>query len=153
MDPETACRYTDMSIAHGAVTPPEQGYDYNNTNYVLLGMIIEKLTGNTAGAEIKSRIIDKLDLRNTSFPTTAEIPVPFMHGYMPDAAPDSDTGGPAVIDMSVESPTPFFTAGGLISDLMDIKTWLRALARGILVGPEMHKEQGTHSSSGCNNIL
>jgi D-alanyl-D-alanine carboxypeptidase len=49
-----------MSIAHGVITPPGQSYEYNNTNYILLGMIIEKLTGNTAGAEIKSRIIDKL---------------------------------------------------------------------------------------------
>ena len=135
----TPKQLVDMSIAHGVVAPPGQVYDYNNTNYVLLGMIIEKLTGNTVGTEIKSRIIDKLGLQNTSFPTTAEMPVPFMHGYMPDSV--GDTSGPAVIDMSVESPTPFFTAGGMISDLMDIKTWLQALASGMLLSPEMHKEQ------------
>jgi len=122
-----------IASAHGEVGPPGQGYDYNNTNYVLLGMIIEKLTGNTAGTEIKKRIIDKLGLWNTSFPTTAEMPVPFMHGYMPDSVIGGDTSGPAVIDMSVESPMPFFTAGGMISDLMDIKTWLQALASGRLL--------------------
>ena len=135
-----------MASAHGEVGPPGQGYDYNNTNYVLLGMIIEKLTGNTAGTEIKRRIIDKLGLRNTSFPTTAEMPVPFMHGYMPDSGVGGDTSGPAVRDMSVESPTPFFTAGGMISDLMDIKTWLQALASGTLLSPEMHREQLTFAS-------
>ena len=140
----TPKQLVDMSIAHGVVAPPGQVYDYNNTNYVLLGMIIEKLTGNTVGTEIKSRIIDKLGLQNTSFPTTAEMPVPFMHGYMPDSV--GDTSGPAVIDMSVESPTPFFTAGGMISDLMDIKTWLQALASGMLLSPEMHKEQLTFAS-------
>lgn len=142
----TPKQLVDMSIAHGAVAPPGQGYDYNNTNYVLLGMIIEKLTGNTAGTEIKSRIIDKLGLQNTSFPVTAEMPVPFMHGYMPDSVIGGDTSGPAVIDMSMESPTPFFTAGGMISDLMDIKAWLQALASGMLVNPEMHKEQLTFAS-------
>jgi D-alanyl-D-alanine carboxypeptidase len=142
----TPKQVVDMSIAHGVVAPPGQGYDYNNTNYVLLGMIIEKLTGNTVGAEIKSRIIDKLGLQNTSFPATAEMPVPFMHGYMPDTAAGGDTSGPAIIDMSVESPTPFFTAGGMISDLMDIKTWLQALASGELLSPEMHKEQLTFAS-------
>ncbi|MFZ4441211.1 MAG: serine hydrolase domain-containing protein, partial [Syntrophales bacterium] len=111
--------------------------------YVLLGMIIEKLTGNTVSTEIKSRIIDKLGLQNTSFPTTAGMPVPFMHGYMPDSVLGGDTSGPAVKDMSVESPTPFFTAGGMISDLMDMKTWLQALASGTLLSPEMHKEQLT----------
>ncbi|MCX5825709.1 MAG: serine hydrolase [Deltaproteobacteria bacterium] len=139
----TPKQLVDMSIAHGVVAPPGQSYDYNNTNYVLLGMIIEKLTGNTVGAEIKSRIIDKLGLQNTIFPTTAEMPVPFMHGYRPDIA---DTSGPAVIDMSVESPTPIFTAGCMISDLMDIKTWLQTLASGMLLSPEMHKEQLSFAS-------
>jgi D-alanyl-D-alanine carboxypeptidase len=46
----------------------------------------------------------------------------------------------------MESPTPFFTAGGMISDLMDIKTWLQALASGMLLSPEMHKEQLTFAS-------
>lgn len=142
----TPKQVVDMSIAHGVVTPPGQGYDYNNTNYVLLGMIIEKLTGNTVGTEIKSRIIDKLGLQNTRFPTTAEMPVPFMHGYMPDSVVGGDTSGPAVKDMSMESPTPFFTAGGMISDLMDIKTWLQALASGMLLSPEMHNEQLTFAS-------
>ena len=142
----TSKQLVDISTAHGVVAPPGQGYDYNNTNYVLLGMIIEKLTGNTAGTEIKSRIIDKLGLQSTSFPTTAEIPVPFMHGYMPDSFIGGDTSGPAVKDMSVESPTPFFTAGGMISDLMDIKIWLQALASGMLLSPEMHKEQLTFAS-------
>jgi D-alanyl-D-alanine carboxypeptidase len=142
----TPKQVVDISIAHGVVAPPGQGYDYNNTNYVLLGMIIEKLTGNTVGTEIKSRIIDKLGLQNTSFPTTAEMSVPFMHGYMPDSVIGGDTSGPAVKDMSVESPTPFFTAGGMISDLMNIKIWLQALASGMLLSPEMHKEQLTFAS-------
>jgi len=146
----TPKQLVDLSISHRAVPPPK-GYDYNNTNYILLGMIIEKLTGNTAGMEIKGRIIDRLGLRNTSFPTTAEMHAPFMHGYMPDTAVGGDTSGPAVKDMSVVSPTPFFTAGCMISDLMDMKTWLHALAGGILLSPEMHKEQlrftGSNTSS------
>jgi len=66
---------------------------YNNTTYVLLGMISRKLTGSTAGKEITSRIIDKLGLKNTSFPTAAEMPAPFMHGYMPDANIPDNNGG------------------------------------------------------------
>ncbi len=142
----TPKRLVEMAAAKGAVSPPGQAYAYNNTNYVLLGMIIEKVTGNTAAAEITRRIIDELGLRNTSFPTTAAMPAPFMHGYMPEAGIGGDTGGPAVIDMSVESPTPFYTAGGMISDLMDLKTWLQALASGSLVSPEMQKERMTFGS-------
>jgi hypothetical protein len=49
-------------------------------------------------------------------------------------------------DMAAESPTPFFTAGGMISDSMDIETWLQALASSMLLSPEMHKEQLTFAS-------
>jgi len=133
----------NISTAHGAISPPGQGYDYNNTNYVLLGMIIEKITGNPVSTEITNRIIDKLGLANTNFPMTAVMPVPFMHGYMPDTTIPGNTGGPAVLDMSLETPTAFFTAGGMTSNLMDLKTWLKALASGVLLSPEMHKEQLT----------
>ena len=144
----TPKQLVDITIAHKEeAVPPGQSYDYNNTNYILLGMIIEKLTGNAASAEITRRIIDKLGLKNTRFPTTAEMPLPFMHGYMPDTnIPDNSNGGPAVVDISVATPTAFFTAGAMISDLMDVKTWLRALATGRLLSPEMHKEQLTFTS-------
>lgn len=137
----------DITIAHKEeAVPPGQSYDYNNTNYILLGMIIEKRTGNTAGAEITRRIINQLGLENTRFPTTAEMIAPFMHGYMPDATVGGDTSGPAVIDISVETPTAFYTAGGMVSDLTDLKTWLQALATGQLLSSEMHKEQLTFTS-------
>ena len=147
----TPKQVVDMSIAHGVVAPPGQGYDYNNTNYVLLGMIIEKLTGNAVGAEIKGRIIDRLGLQKTSFPTAAEMPVTFMHGYMPDSIIGDDTSGPAEKDMSVESPTPFFTSGCMISDLMDLKTWLQALASGMLLSSALHKEQLTFTFPNTSN--
>jgi len=48
--------------------PPGEGWNYSNTNYILLGMIIEKLTGNTAEEEITKRCIEPQGLNNTSFP-------------------------------------------------------------------------------------
>jgi D-alanyl-D-alanine carboxypeptidase len=131
----------EIANAHGAVAEPGQGYQYNNTNYVLLGMIIEKLTGESAGEAITSRIIDKLKLKNTSLPTTSEMPKAYMSGYMPSIEPPVDVGGPAIKDITVETPTAFFTAGGMVSDLADIKIWLKALSDGELLSPEMHKEQ------------
>lgn len=139
--PWTPQQLVEISIAHGPVSDPGQGYQYNNTNFILLGMIIEKLTGRPAGEEVTTRIIDRLDLENTSLPTSSDMPEPFMNGYMADIKPPIDMGGPAVKDITVETPTAFFTAGGMISDLADMKIWVNALATGELLSPEMHEEQ------------
>ena len=142
--PWTAKQLVDISIAHGAVTEPTQDYDYNNTNFILLGMIIEKVTGNTANKEITTRIIDKLGLKNTSFPTGPAMPSPYMHGYM--VASGKDNSKAATKDISIETASAFYTAGGMISNLGDVKTWIEALAAGKLVSPAMHKEQLTFTT-------
>lgn len=140
--PWTPKQVVDIAIAHGAVAPTGGAYDYNNTNFVLLGMIIEKVTGSTAQKEITTRIIDKLGLKNTSFPMDPAMPSPYMHGYMAD--PNlNDPGAAATQDTSIETPTPFFTAGAMISNMADMKTWVHALATGELLSPAMHTEQLT----------
>jgi D-alanyl-D-alanine carboxypeptidase len=143
-DPEKAWaprELVELAAAHGVVSPPGLEFDYNNTNYVLLGLLIEKITGNPAGEEITTRIIDKLGMKNTTYPEGNDMPSPFMNGYMPD--PDGENGAEATIDVSIESPTVGYTAGAIISNLEDIKTWLDALKEGTLISPEMHEEQLT----------
>ncbi|MFH0802950.1 MAG: serine hydrolase domain-containing protein [bacterium] len=132
-------RMVDIAIAHPAVFPPGQKYMYCNTNYILLGMIIEKVTGRTAGVEITTRIIDRLGLKNTSFPMTPDLPGPYMHGYVPAEGEQNGTG--KLEDLSICSPTPFWTAGGIISNLDDLKLWAQALATGKLLSRQMHTEQ------------
>jgi D-alanyl-D-alanine carboxypeptidase len=139
--PWTPEQLVEISAAHGAVSPPGQGYVYNNTNFVLLGLIIEKLTGKPAGQEMNTRIIDRLGLKNTSLPATPQIPAPFMNGYMPDLLKGEPPDGRAMKAMTFETPTAFYTAGGMVSNLEDVKTWVRALADGNLLSPELHKEQ------------
>lgn len=130
----------NIAIAHPPVFPPGQQYMYCNTNYILLGLIIEKLTGKTAGEAITTRIINKLGLKNTSFPMTPNMPSPYMHGYMPDITKAAGTNG-NFVDRSIESPTGAWTAGAIISNLDDVKTWAQALATGKLVSQQMHAEQ------------
>jgi len=143
-DPEkpwTPRELVEISIAHGAVAPPGGEYDYNNTNYILLGLIIEELTGSTAGKEITNRIINKLPLKNTTFPSETAMPSPYMHGYTPN--PDGEASAAATEDVSISSPTAGWTAGAIISNQADMKRWLEALRSGELLSPEMHKAQAT----------
>jgi D-alanyl-D-alanine carboxypeptidase len=65
---------------------PGQGFHYSNTNYVLLGMLIQKITGNSPITEIKNRIFKKLNMTHTYFPENLPskvVPVDQMtNGYV-----------------------------------------------------------------------
>ncbi len=140
--PWTPRELVDIALAHPPAFPPGQGYKYCNTNYILLGMIIEKVSGRTAGEEITTRVIDKLGLKNSSFPDGPDIPTPHMNGYM-SLTDNSATDINKLADVSVMTPTGYWTAGAVISNLDDMKVWAKALADGSLISKEMQKHRLT----------
>jgi len=115
---------------------PGEGWEYCNTNYILLGMIIEQVTGNKIAHEYQSRIIDKLGLENTSFPDNRDITGEHGHGYMTDGE-----SGELEDITSTFDPSLAWAAGAMISNLDDLETWARALAGGDLLGEEAQKER------------
>ncbi|MGL5407099.1 MAG: serine hydrolase domain-containing protein [Propionibacteriaceae bacterium] len=104
---------------------PGQYMYYSNSNTVLLGIVIEKVTGKKLANVIKERIITPLHLKNTSFPSDNNIPAPFLHG----TSNLGTTGGP-VIDTTNFSPSVLAGAGAMISTLDDMHTWAVALGTG-----------------------
>jgi D-alanyl-D-alanine carboxypeptidase len=69
----------NVATGSAATNAPGTAYAYSNTNYVLAGMIIQAVTGNSVDHDVQQRIITPLRLTNTSFPTTD----PTLHGnYM-----------------------------------------------------------------------
>lgn len=114
--------------------PPGQGWSYTNTDYVLAGMIIERATGNTVGAEYRDRIFRPLGLDQTSFPTATSMPRPFGHGY------DVLAGGSFPPDVTATSPTIAGSAGAIVSTPGDLQTFMRALLRGRLVSRSLLDE-------------
>ena len=135
----TPRQLVDMATANPPLFQPGAQYMYCNTNYILLGMIIEKATGRTVSEEFSSRIVDRLGLTKTSFPMTPEIGEPYMRGYQP--AEGEDEGSAKIENFSVCSPTPYWTAGGVVGTMADLRIWMKALAAGTLLSPEMHAEQ------------
>jgi D-alanyl-D-alanine carboxypeptidase len=62
--------------------PPGTVRSYSNTNYILLGMVIEKSTGSSYGAQIEQRIVRAVGMRHTMVPDhDAALPEPHAHGY------------------------------------------------------------------------
>jgi CubicO group peptidase (beta-lactamase class C family) len=73
---------------------PGTAYNYSNTNYILLGLVMEQVTGKTASELFKERLFDPLGLKDTTLPTLddASIPSVYAHGYM--FATAEKAGGP-----------------------------------------------------------
>jgi D-alanyl-D-alanine carboxypeptidase len=118
---------------------PGADFHYSNTNTVLLGLVLEKVTGKPLGQLYQERIIEPLDLRGTSFPDLRDssLPDPHTRGYTLQA--DS---GAKLIDATDFSPSWGWAAGGMISTVEDLLVYGRALGTGKgLLAPEQQAER------------
>lgn len=125
----------DIARRHEPYFPPGAGFHYSDTNYILLGLILEQLTGVTAEEAITQRILAPLGLDDTSVPIDAAMPEPYSHGYFRD----DETG--ELRDVTLSNPALSWTAGAMISTLEDLRTWSEALAAGKLLSPEIEAER------------
>jgi D-alanyl-D-alanine carboxypeptidase len=114
------------------VSPPGD-FSYSNTNYLLLGEIVKKATGNGIGLEIAERIVRPLELEDTLFPTGPNVPGPHAHGYTRQYPFLTTSGKP--VDTTVMSPSISGAAGAMISNAADLDRFLRALVSGDLLPP------------------
>lgn len=106
---------------------PGDKWAYNNTGYVLLGMIIEKVSGKSYGALVKERIFQPLEMTSTRMNDLGEIIPNRAHGYsrQPSGLRNGD----------YTSPTQPFSAGGLITTVVDLAKWDAAINAGKLLKP------------------
>ncbi|MFI8423736.1 serine hydrolase domain-containing protein [Streptomyces sp. NPDC085479] len=124
------------SNAHAPTFAPGTDGHYSNTNYVLLGMLIEKVTGNSAEAEVRERVIQPLGLHRTSFPVKSTgIKGPHAKGYMRLDGPTS-----TFTEVTDYSTSWAWTAGAMISDTRDLNTFYKALFTGKLLPASLLKE-------------
>ncbi len=114
---------------------PGAGYHYSNTNYIVLGLIIEKVTNDSVGDQIRKRFLGPLRLTQTSYPQTQAMPEPWAHGYGLDPQRNWE-------DVSNTIPVQFMGAAGeMISDMTDIKRWIKLYATGKAGGPAGYRPQ------------
>lgn len=118
----------NRSLSKARTTKPGGAYSYSNTNFVVAGMLIEKLTGHSVGTEYRNRIIEPLKLRDTFYvhPGT-KIPGRHTRGYL-----TPDTAGAALVDATAQTASWAQSAGAVISSTRDLNTFLSALLGGRL---------------------
>ncbi|MFJ3669624.1 serine hydrolase domain-containing protein [Streptomyces sp. NPDC090106] len=121
----------DLSLAEPRTTEPGVSYRYSNTNFVVVGMLIEKVTGKPVADAYQRRVIGPLKLRHTSYvhPDT-RIAGLRVRGYL---HPDEE--GQPLVDSTEQTVSWAQSAGAVISDPADLNTFMTALMRGRLLSP------------------
>jgi D-alanyl-D-alanine carboxypeptidase len=151
----TPAELLKIAFAHKPNFAPGTAYEYSNTNIVLLGVLIEKLTGTTASEAFQERIFEPLGLTETELPvrTNWHLPNPHSQGYqfgtnvetidsyaVPEARlPEALDGTLKPLDQTDANPSWGFTAGGAISTPGDLATYVKALVGGGLLGKKMQR--------------
>lgn len=135
------------AISQEPYFPPGDGFHYSNTNTVLAGMIIEKVTGGSAGEEITGRLIEPLNLDNTVFPVTPDLTGSYSHGYTPD-----EQSGELEDVTDAFDPSWAWTAGAMVSNLYDLKPWVEALGNGEFLTDATQKERLTWTDAKLGDI-
>jgi D-alanyl-D-alanine carboxypeptidase len=115
--------------------PPGEAYEYSNTNTVLLGLVVEKLSRQSLSDYIKDHILTPLGMDHTSLPTTNAFPEPHAQGYTSATADGAET---TATDWN---PSWGWAAGAMISTLDDMHIWAPALATGKLLSPAMQEQR------------
>lgn len=123
-----------LAMAHQPDSAPGQDWSYSNTNYVLLGMIIKKVTGRDWAAEVTDRVIRPLRLRHTFAPgDNTVLPEPHASAYL-----YLDRNTP--IETADANVTWADSAGALVTTAADLSRFWAAIGRGELLRPAQRQQ-------------
>jgi CubicO group peptidase (beta-lactamase class C family) len=133
-----------VSTAQGQVYPPGTNWNYSHTDYVILGLALEKATGQPMDQLMRQYIFGPMGLYNTEGFDTPEIPSPVLHAF------SSERRGILGIDPATSfleestfwNPSWTITHGAIqTTDIYNMETTARAVGEGTLLSPESHQAQ------------
>ncbi|MFF4307069.1 serine hydrolase domain-containing protein [Streptomyces sp. NPDC001601] len=136
------------AFRHPPMFRPGEKFDYSNTNLILLGLLVEKVSGQRLGDYLEQHVLKPAGMRHTLFPTGNEFPTPHAQGYT------DQTASGKVTETAGWNPSWGWAAGAMISDLDDLHTWAGTVATGVfpdgtaMVGPAVQKQRLTTPSTG-----
>ncbi|MGW3725193.1 serine hydrolase domain-containing protein [Streptomyces sp. NPDC000851] len=129
----------DLSTARPLNNAPGAAYSYSNTNFVVLGQLIENITGTPMATHYQQRIFGPLRLRNTSYvhPQTT-IAGSYARGYLRQ----DDTTLP-LVDSTEQTVSWGQSAGAVISNAADLNRFFSSLVSGKLLPAEQLEQMMT----------
>lgn len=122
-----ARRRTDRGLVDIAETqpwlfPPGTSYSYSNTEYIVIGLMLRRVTQHSVGWLLQHRVFDRAGMTQSSFPTAPGLPGPRLreYGYL---------DGTTAYDLKRADPTLFSTAGAMVTTTRDLNRFQLALSQ------------------------
>ena len=125
-----------LGLVLGPACDPGACFRYSNTNFVLLGLVIEKVSGRDLSAAIRTRLLEPLGLDHTVFQPDEDTPRNAAHGHLwggGDLFHDQSGSGRVLPHRSAS--TVAWAAGAMASTASDLARWADALYGGEVVSP------------------
>jgi D-alanyl-D-alanine carboxypeptidase len=134
-----------IATGHKPLFVPGTQFSYSNTNYILAGLVVERVTGQPLAAQLQQRILQPLGLGDSELPTTQRnLAGQHIRGYAP---PDEDwqvSDGPArLVDVTEMDTSWAWAAGAMVSTTTDLARFYQALLGGQLLTPALLKQMRT----------
>ena len=145
-----------IALRHPPTFPPGQAYEYSNTNYLLLGLIVEKVETKALADVFAARLFGPLGMRETSLPASSSntLPEPYSHGYLYGSSSYALTDAPYPADLQAQAkagtlkpnddtdqnPSYALAAGGAISTARELAVWIRALVGGEVLSSSSQRQ-------------
>lgn len=127
---------------------PGTGWHYSNTNYLVLGMLAERVGGASVAAQLRERFIDPLGLADTYYQAVERPRGPTSHGYRFSGAgrtlPPIDLSDGTTVVPFTSVVTAAGAAGSIATSAGDLARWAQALYGGTVLGPEMREAMLAH---------
>ena len=120
----TPQRLVELGLALPTLFAPGSGWSYSNTNTVLLGMVIEQVSGQPLWRALRDAVFRPLGLRGTTLPSTRALPQPHAAGYT------YQTLNGRLGDATFNTPTATWAAGGIVSTVPDLLKAARMFGTG-----------------------
>lgn len=126
--PHAPAEMIAAGLAQSPVFAPDERFEYSNTNYIILGEVLEQVTGRSLPDLVGERILGPLGMTATSWPgESPDLPEPYAQGFtlsFPGATPDQP------VNATHFNPGWAGAAGALVSTVEDLLPYARALATG-----------------------
>jgi D-alanyl-D-alanine carboxypeptidase len=130
-----------LAYAGKPVAAPGTGYHYANTNYVLLGLMVEQVTGHTLAQEYRARFFEPLGLTSASYQgleaPTGELPTAYRYSSIRLNAKPQDVTDGSDIRPFTSITTAAGAAGSVAASARDLARWARALYAGYVLPPDL----------------
>jgi D-alanyl-D-alanine carboxypeptidase len=135
-----------LATSHEPLYPPGEttASTYSNTNYTVLGLIVEAVTGKSLENQLRRRIFERLDLDATTYPDRETV-IEGRHarGYFL-------LGPPPLVDVTEFSPSITGAGGAIVSTVGEVARFYRALLKGRLLRPDLLRTMKTTLPAGSD---